>query len=56
MYGWKDVRKDLQISPVFYRTLSPPVPSGADALLSLPEQGKGIYDLWVTGSFIASNE
>ena len=28
---WMDGRTDLQIPPVFYRTSSPPVPSGAAA-------------------------
>ena len=35
--GWTDRmadRRDVQIPPVFYRTLSPPVLSGADALLT----------------------
>ena len=30
MDGWMD-RRDVQIPPVFYRTLSPSVPSGAAA-------------------------
>ena len=33
MYGCMDRRTDVQIPLVFYRTLSPPVPSGAAALL-----------------------
>ena len=32
--GWTYVRTDAQITPVFYRTLSPPVPSRAAALLT----------------------
>ena len=31
MYGCTDVRTYVQIPPVFYRTSSPPVPSGAAA-------------------------
>ena len=41
MYGWRDVRmygRDVQIPPVFYRTLSPPVPSGAAQRLAQASQ------------------
>ena len=31
MDGQTDIQTDVQIPPVFYRTLSPPVPSGAAA-------------------------
>ena len=36
-----DRRTDGQIPPVFYRTLSPPVPSGAAAQKGEKEAGEG---------------